>query len=61
MPDAAGDGSIEMLQAFCHSILTGRQPDHVLEEAYYGSILCLLGDEAILQQKTLSFPEHLKI
>ena len=62
MPEAVGDdGSLSMLQAFCHSILTGTQPPHVLEEAYYASVLCLLGDEAILQQKTLQFPEELRI
>ena len=62
MPEAVGsDGSLEMLQAFCHSVLTGSQPPHVLEEAYYASILCLLGDEAILQKKTLTIPEDVMI
>lgn len=62
MPEAVGsDGSLEMLQAFCHSVLTGSQPPHVLEEAYYASILCLLGDEAILHKKTLTIPEDVMI
>lgn len=62
MPEAvSGDGSLEMLQAFCHGILTGTQPPNVLEEAYYASILCLLGDEAILQRKILTLPDELRI
>lgn len=62
MPEAVeGDGSQEMMQAFCHSVLTGVQPPHVLEEAYYGSILCLLGDEALLQKKILEFPEEFRL
>lgn len=62
MPEAVdGDGSLEMLQVFCHSILTNTQPPDVLEEAYYASVLCLLGDEAILQQRILTLPDALKI
>ena len=62
MPEAVeGDGSQEMMQAFCHSVLTGVQPPHVLEEAYYGSVLCLLGDEALLQGKILEFPEEFRL
>lgn len=62
MPEAVqSDGSLEMLQVLCHSILTQQQPPYVLEEAYYASVLCLLGDEAILQKKTLSFPEDAMI
>ncbi|MDE6872313.1 MAG: Gfo/Idh/MocA family oxidoreductase [Bacteroidales bacterium] len=62
MPEKAdGDGSVEMLQAFCHSAITGQQPPHVLEEAYYASLLCLLGDEAILQGRTLSIPQEFMI
>ena len=58
MPEAVGsDGSLEMLQSFCHSILTNTQPPNVLEEAYYASIFCLLGDEAILQNKILALPD----
>lgn len=62
MPEAVeGDGSLEMMQAFCHSVLTGVQPPHILEEAYYGSVLCLLGDEALLQKKILEFPEEFRL
>lgn len=62
MPEAVGsDGSLEMLQSFCHSILTNTQPPNVLEEAYYASIFCLLGDEAILQNKILALPDEVRI
>lgn len=61
MPEASGDGSLEMLEAFCHSVLTGIQPPSVLEEAYYASVFCLLGDEAILQNRIMTLPEELKI
>lgn len=61
MPGAEGDGSLEMLEAFCHAILTGKQPPHVLEEAYYGSVFCLLGDEALLRNEILTLPDELRI
>lgn len=61
MPEASGDGSLEMMQAFCDACISGVQPEGVLKEAYYGSILCLLGDEALLQQKILEFPEKYKV
>ncbi len=58
MPEAMkGDGSMEMLQSFCHSAITGIQPSHILEQAYYGSILSILGDEALLQKRIMKLPE----
>ena len=52
------DGSYELMQTFCNAAISGEQPPHALEEAYYGSVFCLLGDEAILQEKTLELPEQ---
>ena len=57
MPEADGDGTVEIMEAFCNACITGKMPDKVLEEAYYGSVFSLLGDEALLQQKTLSLDE----
>lgn len=57
MPEAEGDGSKDIMQAFCNASITGKMPERVLEEAYYGSVFSLLGDEALLQQKTLSLDE----
>lgn len=55
VPGVEGDGSIELMQAFCNSVISGKQPENVLEEGYYGSLLCLMGDDAILsgQMQTL--------
>ena len=61
MPEAVGDGTREILQAFCNSCITGEMPRHILEEAYYGSVLSILGDEAILQGKTLYMEDEYKI
>lgn len=57
MPEAEGDGTREILQAFCNSCITGKMPPRILEEAYYSSVLGILGDEAILQGKTLYMEE----
>jgi len=61
MPEATGDGTFELMQAFCNACITGKQPQEALKQAYYGSILCLLGDEALLQQKCLEFPEKYRV
>ena len=64
MPEATGpgkDGSFEMMQAFCNCCIEGRQPERVLEDGYYGTVLCLLGDEAILRNEILTFPEKFKL
>lgn len=61
MPEAEGDGSLEMMEAFCNACITGKQPPRILEEGYYGSILALLGDEAILRGEILGFPEEYRI
>ena len=53
LPEASGDGSLEMMQAFCDACIRGEQPKGVLRQAYYGSILSILGDEAMLQQLVL--------
>lgn len=61
MPEASGDGSMEMMQAFCDACISGVQPEGVLRQAYYGSILAILGDEAMLQNKILEFPEKYRV
>lgn len=62
MPEATmDDGSLATMQAFVHGCITGKQPEKVLEEAYYASVFSLLGDEAMLQQKTMTLPEQFKI
>ena len=61
MIGAVGDGSIEMTEAFCHGVITGKQPKNVVEESYYASIFSLLGDEAMLRKEILTLPEEYKI
>jgi predicted dehydrogenase len=57
----AGDGSEQLVQAFCNSVITGKQPQNLVEEAYYSSILSLLGIQA-MEEKTLKlFPEEFKV
>lgn len=57
----AGDGSEQLVEAFCNSVITGRPAENLVEEAYYSSILSLLGIQA-MDEKTLKiFPEEYKI
>ena len=43
---AAGDGSVELMHAFCLAVITGRQPEGIVEEAYWSTLLALAGDHA---------------
>ena len=58
---ADNDGSVQLLEAFCHSAITGKQPENLLEEAYYSSILALLGIQAMEEQSIIKFPDQYKI
>lgn len=55
------DGTSLMLEAFVESVITGKQPDRIAEEGYYASALCLLGHDAIEQEKIITFPDEYKI
>ena len=61
MVGAAGDGSIELLTAFCNSAITGEKNDHLVKEAYYSSVYALLGLQAMDEQRMINFPQELKI
>lgn len=58
---AAGDGSEQLVEAFCSSVLTGKQHINLVEEAYYSSVLALLGLQAMKDQTVVPFPEKYKI
>lgn len=58
---ADGDGSIEIVEAFCHSVITGRQAENLVEEAYYAGVLSLLGLQAMEEHRIVTFPEEYKI
>ena len=55
------DGTSLLLEAFIEAVITQKQPKHIAEEGYYASMLCLLGDQALQEQRTLSFPDEYKI
>ena len=43
---ASGDGSVELIHAFCLAVISGAQPAGIVEEAYWSTLLALLGDRA---------------
>ena len=49
------------ISAFGEAVIRHQQPPRIAEEGYYASMLCLLGDEAMQQGRTLSFPEEFKL
>jgi predicted dehydrogenase len=57
----AGDGSEEIMAAFCHAVITGKQAKNLVEEAYYAAVLSLLGLQSMEERKTLYFPDEYKI
>lgn len=56
-----GDGTRELLQAYAEAVITGKQPDHFAEESYYGTQLCLLGHQAMEEERALVFPDQYKL
>ncbi|MDR2041206.1 MAG: Gfo/Idh/MocA family oxidoreductase [Tannerella sp.] len=57
----ASDGSEELLAAFCEAAITGRPAPNLVEEAYYSSVLALLGLQAMDEQRIITFPDEYKI
>ena len=55
------DGTSLLLEAFVEAAITEKQPARIAEEGYYASMLCLLGDQALQEEKTLYFPDEFKI
>ena len=58
---AEADGSKELLEAFVHATITGRQPEKVLEESYYATQFALLADMAMHENQILRLDEKYKI
>lgn len=56
-----GDGTGLLLDAFVEAVVTRKQPEYIAEEGYYASALCLLGDQAIQEERTIYFPDEYKI
>jgi predicted dehydrogenase len=57
----ADDGSEQLLASFCEAALTGRPVARLVEEAYYSSVLGLLGIQAMEEQRIITFPDEYKI
>ena len=55
------DGTSLLTEAFVEAVCTGKQPPRIAEEGYYATQLCLIGHEAIVQGKPLTFPETMHI
>lgn len=55
------DGTSLLLDAFAEAVITQKQPAQIAEEGYYASMLCLLGHQAIEEERTLYFPDEYKI
>lgn len=56
---AAGDGSAELIHAFCHAVISGHQPDKIVDEAYWSTLLALLGDRATREKTMISIPKEI--
>ncbi|MDD4514976.1 Gfo/Idh/MocA family oxidoreductase [Massilibacteroides sp.] len=55
---AADDGSLELVSSFCTAVITGKSMPMLVEEAYYSSILALLGNKAMEEKRVLEFPQE---
>lgn len=58
---AMGDGSVELVTAFCEAAITGKPAPNLVEEAYYSSVLGLLGLQAMEEERVITFPDEYKI
>jgi predicted dehydrogenase len=58
---AVDDGSTALLTAFCNSAITGKKNETLVKEAYYSSVLALLGLKAMEEQSVVAFPEELQV
>lgn len=55
------DGTSLLLDAFVEASITGKQPERIAEEGYYASMLCLMGHQAIEEERTVYFPDEYKL
>ena len=56
---AAGDGSVELVHAFCSAVISGKQPERIVEEAYWSTLLALLGDRATREKTLIRIPKDI--
>ncbi len=55
------DGTGLMLQAFAEAVITREQPELIAEEGYYATALCLLGHQAMEEERMVAFPDQFKL
>jgi len=55
---AVDDGSKALVEAFCSSVITGESMPMLVEEAYYSSVLALLGNKAMEERAVIEFPQE---
>ena len=55
------DGSEELIASFCQAAITGERAKNIVEECYCSTILCLMGNQAMDEQRKIDFPEEYKI
>ena len=58
---AEADGSKEIIEAFANAVITGRQPEKILEESYYASQFALLADRAMHENRILTLDDRFKV
>jgi predicted dehydrogenase len=58
---AEADGSRELVEAFIHATITGKQPEKVLEESYYATQFALLADKAMHENAILTLDDKYKV
>lgn len=56
---ASGDGSAELIHAFCHAVISGQQPEKIVEEACWSTLLALLGDRATRERSIIEIPREI--
>ncbi len=55
------DGSMELIDSFCQAVITGEKAKDIVEECYCSTILCLMGNQAMEEERKIDFPEEYKI
>lgn len=58
---AVDDGSLALVSAYCTSVITGESMPMLVEEAYYASVLALLGNKAMEERSVIEFPKEYEI
>jgi len=53
-----GDGTDLLLMGFVSAVIEGKPVPKIAEEGYYAAILALLGHQAMLEKRMITFPEE---